>query len=307
MKRPSLLTLLLVILSCSPEITPTVSPASCKDLPCRMTTPINPTSPPTWPLTLTGPSDGEPATAVTVNGPFQSLIDASESARLVTYGQARRYMVVDGAGALTVGPLVAVTLKTGGTWQTYTSTVPLNKALAGLVANTLYNVYVYYSGGLQVQVSTDPVDDFRLYKDGDEGYIFVGYVMTDVSAVTVPAKFNGNTYTYLTATTNVGLGVNGNLVLDQGSAVVSTTVPLGCVPSYAQAATLSLQATLVGANGRFVLVSQAGNTILNIELINALNTETSPAYAPFVSAAQVNYLVPGAFDNAVLWVTSFTI
>lgn len=306
MRRPSLLTfLLLVVLSCAPEITSTGSPAQCKDLPCRMTTPINPTSPPTWPLTLTGPSDGEPATAVTVNGPFQSLIDASESARLITYGQTRRYMSVDGANNVSVGPLIAVTLKTAGVWQTYTNTVALTKALIGLANNTLYNVYVYYSAGLQIQVSLDPVDATRSFKDGDEGYVFVGYVMTDVSATTVPAQFNGTTYTYLRQTA-LGGGITGNLVLDQGSATSPAAVPLGCVPSYAHSASFIMKVVLFGANGNFVLVSAAGDQLLSVELLNAVKISVLQATSPLTSAT-VSYFGPGFTDLTSLWVSSFTI
>lgn len=301
----SVVALLLAVLSCSPEITPTVSPAFCKDLPCRMTTPINPTSPPTWPLTLTGPNDGEPATAVTVNGPFQSLIDASESARLITYGQTRRYMSVDSANNLSVGPLIAVTLKTGGVWQTYSSTVPITKALVGLVNNTLYNVFVYYSGGLQIQVSLDPVDVTRSFKDGDEGYVFVGYVLTDLVGATVPAKFDGKTYTYL-AMGGLGSGVNGNVVLDQGT--TSAFVTLNCVPSYAQAANFLFKSVLLtGTDGYFVLTSPAGNQMLVVGLTSTIAISVLQASSP-LQTNSVSYSTPNiATGSASIWVLSFSI
>jgi hypothetical protein len=214
-------------------------------------------------------------------------------------------MTVDGANNISVGPLIAVTLKTGGVWQTYTNTVALTKALIGLANNTLYNVYVYYSAGLQIQVSLDPVDATRAFKDGDEGYVFVGYVMTDVAGTTVPAQFNGTTYTYLRQTT-LGGGITGNLVLDQGSATSPTAVPLGCVPSYAQSASFIMKAVLFGANGNFVLVSAAGDQLLSIELLNATKITVVQASSPLTSAS-VSYFGPGAFDLTSLWVTSFTI
>jgi hypothetical protein len=267
-----------------------------------MTTPINPASPPTWPLTLTGPSDGEAATSSTVNGPFQSLIDASESARLITYGQTRRYMSVDNAGNLSVGPLVAVTLKVGGVWQTYTNAVPLTKALAGLVVNTLYNVYVYYSAGLQLQVSLDPVDDYRLYKDGDEGYAFVGYVMTNFAANTCPARFNGTTYTYALSQ-GTGFGLNGNLVLDQGGATATTAVLLTqCVPIYAQSATLQARSVRVGLTGSFLVLSEAGDPVAEADTSSAF-----PVLAPITTSPSVAYFVTSLGDTLTLWVTSFTI
>jgi len=272
-----------------------------------MTTPINPASPPTWPLTLTGPSDGEAATSSTVNGPFQSLIDASESARLITYGQTRRYMSVDNAGNLSVGPLVAVTLKTGGVWQTYTNAVPLTKALAGLAADTLYNVYVYYSAGLQLQVSTDPVDDYRLYKDGDEGYAFVGYVLTDNLSSTVPASFNGTTYTYFSQNA-FGGGTEGNLVLDVGVATAATSVPLTtCVPLYAQSASLIALSQLNGASGYFYILSDAGKSIAQFYLLGSGTEEYTPALAPINGNPRVYYYVPNVGDRMYIWVTSFTI
>ena len=273
-----------------------------------MTTPINPASPPTWPLTLTGPSDGEPAIASTVNGPFQSLINASESARLLTYGQTRRRMSIDGAGNLSVGPFVAVTLKTGGVWQTYTNSVPLTKALAGLAADTLYNVYVYYSAGLQLQVSTDPVDDYRLYKDGDEGYAFVGYVLTDNSAVTVPASFNGTTYTYFSLN-GTGAGLEANLVLDFGGATALTSVSMSaCVPLYAQSATLFVTTQLNGASGRFEVQSDAGKAIQEYRVTNGPVTGPSlPALAPINGNPRVYYQVPNLGDYMFIWVTSFNI
>lgn len=266
-----------------------------------MTTPINPASPPTWPLTLTGPSDGEAATSSTVNGPFQSLIDASESARLINYGQTRRYMSVDNAGNLSVGPLVAVTLKVGGVWQTYTNSVPLTKALAGLVVNTLYNVYVYYSAGLQLQVSLDPVDDYRLYKDGDEGYAFVGYVMTNFAANTVPARFNGTTYTY-TVSSSTGFGVNGNTVLDQGNSIGVVAVLLPCMPSYAQELVLQARAVRVGALGSFTILSEVGDVLSEVGPTTSFSLEV-PVYA----TPQVSYAVPAGTDTLTLWVSSFTI
>ena len=269
-----------------------------------MTTPINPASPPTWPLTLTGPSDGETATSSTVNGPFQSLIDASESARLINYGQTRRYMNIDGAGNLSVGPLVAVTLKTGGDWQTYTNSVPLTKALAGLAADTLYNVYVYYSAGLQLQVSTDPVDDYRLYKDGDEGYAFVGYVLTDNTAVTVAASCNGTTYTYFALN-----GIGGNSVLGFGGATAITSVPLtSCVPLYAQSASIFAATQLNSASGRFEIQSDAGETIQDYLVTGGPVTGSSlPALAPFNGNPRVYYQVSNLGDFMNMWVTSFTI
>jgi len=273
-----------------------------------MTTPINPASPPVWPLTLTGPSDGEAATSSTVNGPFQSLIDASESARLITYGQTRRYMTIDGAGNLSVGPLVAITLKTGGVWQTYTSAVPITKALAGLAADTFYNVYVYYSAGLQLQVSTDPVDDYRLYKDGDEGYAFVGYVLTDNTGVTVAASFNGTTYTYFSLN-GTGAGLEANLVLDFGGATAMTSVSLTqCVPLYAQSATLFAATQLNGASGRFEIQSDAGKAIQEYLITGGPVTGSSlPALAPINGNPRVYYQVPNMGDYMFIWVTSFTI
>jgi len=273
-----------------------------------MTTPINPTTPPTWPLTLTGPSDGEIATSLTVNGPFQSLINASESARLITYGQTRRYMTLDDAGNLSVGPLIAVTLKTGGVWQTYSSTVPLTKALSGLTANVLYNVYVYYSGGLQIQVSTDVVDDTRSYKDGDEGYVFVGYVLQDSFGNTVPATFDGKTYTYYSLSVSGG-GVEGNLVLDNGSSTVVTPVPLNCVPSYALSATLSATAQLTAATSYTLIASTAGKNLQTLQTWAAGNTNiaNAPVLAPFQGTARVDYFVATGADVLLIWVTSFTI
>lgn len=303
-----LLALLLAVISCSPEITSIGSPAQCKDLPCRMTIPINPTSPPTWPLTLTGPNDGEPATASTVNGPFQSLIDASESARLITYGQTRRYMSVDNASNLSVGPLIAVTLKTGGVWQTYANSVPLTKALSGLTSNVLYNVYVYYSAGLQIQVSTDVVDDTRSYKSGDEGYVFVGYVLVDSFGNTVPATFNGTTYTYYSLSVSGG-GADGNLVLDNGSSTALTPVPLNCVPAYALSATLTTTAQLAGASEYTLIASTAGKNlqILQTWAAGATSIQLATTQAPFQGTARVDYVVASGTDVLTIWVTSFTI
>lgn len=272
-----------------------------------MTTPINPTTPPTWPLTLTGPSDGEIATAVTVNGPFQSLIDASESARLITYGQTRRYMTLDNAGNLSVGPLIAVTLKTGGVWQTYSSTVPLTKALSGLASNVLYNVYVYYSGGLQIQVSVDVVDDTRSYKDGDEGYVFVGYVLVDSFGNTVPATFNGTTYNYYSLSVSGG-GADGNLVLDNGSSTVLTAVPLNCVPAYALSATLTSTAQLTGASEYTVLATAGKNLqILQTWAAGATSIQLATTMASFQGTASLDYVVLSGTDVLTVWVTSFTI
>lgn len=303
-----LLALLLLALSCSPEIA-TISPAPCKDLPCGMTTPLNPTTPPTWPLTLTGPSDGEVATSATVNGPFLSLINASESARLITYGQTRRYMTLDNAGNLSVGPLIAVTLKTAGVWQTYTSAVPITKTLSGLASNVLYNVYVYYSAGLQIQVSTDVVDNTRSYKDGDEGYIFVGYVLVDSFGNTVPATFNGTTYTYYSLSVSGG-GVDGNLVLDSGNATTLTPVPLNCVPSYALSATLTTTAQLaIGTLDYTIIASTAGKNlqVLQTWAAGANSIQNAMTMAPFQGIARVDYAVATAADTLLIWVTSFTI
>lgn len=305
-----LLVLLLAVISCSPEIASIGSPAQCKDLPCGMTTPINPTTPPTWPLTLTGPSDGEVATSSTVNGPFLSLINASESARLITYGQTRRYMTLDNAGNLSVGPLIAVTLKTGGVWQTYSSSVPITKALSGLTANILYNVYVYYSAGLQIQVGLDPVDSTRSYKDGDEGYVFVGYVLVDSFGNTVPATFNGTTYTYYSLSVSGG-GVDGNLVLDGGSATgVTVSVPLTpCVPPYALSATLYAVGQLAGVGSSFVVGSDAGKNILAMQIAGLVGPSqlALSALAPFQNNPRVEYTVGTGADVLYLYVTSFTI
>ena len=89
-----------------------------------MPTNIVPNAIPSIVTTLPAPNDGEIANSASLTQFVTPLTDDSEAFRLLTYGGGvRRKVTVASNTSMSVYPLGAVVLQTGGVWKVYAHTV----------------------------------------------------------------------------------------------------------------------------------------------------------------------------------------
>jgi hypothetical protein len=118
-----------------------------------MPTNIVPNAIPSIVTTLPAPNDGEIANSASLTQFVTPLTDDSEAFRLLTYGGGmRRKVTVASNTSMSVYPLGAVVLQTGGVWKAYAHTVtsalnPTTMAGGVLAASTRYWVYAYNNAG----------------------------------------------------------------------------------------------------------------------------------------------------------------
>ncbi len=106
---------------------------------------------------------------------------------------------------------------------------------------------------LALQVSTDPVDDAFFYKDADQQYGFIGFIVTDNSGNVCPMRGNNGSFTYLSLTS---AGSGGNNVLTAGNSTsVASVFLLNCVPAGAREANIQIETSISGATGSFEFFS----------------------------------------------------
>lgn len=271
-----------------------------------MTTALNPSSPPTFEPAQTGPSDGEPAVASTVNVPMLGLVNCCEAARLASYGNWRRRFTINASGDCTVRPMGAVLLKSGGSWYEIESQTDLTETFAGLVASTIYNVYVYDTGGgtLGLQASVDAPDAGLFYKTADEQYGWIGVFCTDSAGTVQPMTASDGSYSYLSQSAVSG----GNLVLSAGNATVNTNVSLAaCVPSYARSALIQYQTNTAGATGLFEYLSSVSK-YLAFDYVSGgpIGGPYGQFTAPLDGSSPLfKYKVNAAGDSTSCWVVGF--
>lgn len=247
------LSLLLVTLSCDDPAGPRI--------PSGMPTTITAASPSPIVSSLTGPADGELATAATVNVPFQDLQNDAEAFRALTYGGGFHVSVTATSNTvMTIAPLGAVVVKVAGVWNvlphTLASTIdPLALAGGAFAASTRYYVYAaIVAGVITFSVSTTAPDAGHRYKTGDEQYQFITTFVTSSTNNLTRYIQNGQKYLYTAPTDALTL-------LTAGNAVVSTAVPFTVgVPSGSSFVTLRVDFVAGIANDFVGIFGVSGQT-----------------------------------------------
>jgi hypothetical protein len=225
-----------------------------------MPTNIVPNAIPRIVTTLPAPNDGEIANSASLTQFVTPLVDDVEAYRLLLYGggMRRRVLGLDST-TMTIYPLGAVLLQTGGTWKAYAHTVstavnPTTLAGGALVASTRYWVYAYdNAGALAFTASTTGPDAGLRYMTGNTAYFLVTTFWTNAAASLVPYSQAGDTYTY----TDAPLGA-GTRLLNGGLANVDTDVPLVGGPIPSQASRADLLIAMVAAAGQYRAFVKAG-------------------------------------------------
>lgn len=262
-------------------------------LPSSMPTAITPVTPPPIVLGLTGPADGDLATAATVNGPFQDLQNDVEAFRLLTYGGGFKVsLVATSDTVMTIQPLGAIVVQTGGIWKAIEHSVattidPLALAGGAFAASTRYYVYAsIVAGVLTFSVSTTAPDAGRRYKTGDVQYQFITTFCTTAFSVLIPYSQVDSTYLYAGA-------IDG--LLTAGNATVSTNVPLNyLIPSGARIAKVVADTNITAAGRVARLIAPTiGGTVATI-IDNGVTANQTQADLPLTYGASFNYLVSDA-------------
>lgn len=172
-----------------------------------MPTVINPASPATMPTTYSGPADGDPATAASVNNVFQPVANGLEVARLALQGQramGRSYYCVNG-DTVGVRALGVLYVTSGGVWRALPSAVNTSfsasaKFGGALGPNARYYVYAgVVAGVLDFLVSADAPDPSLTFRNGSTEWAFVGTLYTDENNNVVPFRCGNGFYRYLDA------------------------------------------------------------------------------------------------------------
>jgi hypothetical protein len=212
-----------------------------------MASPIVPNAIPTILTTLPAPNDGDLANSASLTQFVTPLVDDVEAFRLLTYGGGMRRKVIGTDNTtMTIKPIGAVVIQTGGVWKAYAHTVtttvnPTTMAGGALAASTRYWVYAYdNAGALAFTVSTTAPDAGLRYMTGNTAYFYVSMFCT--TGVANLMQYAQTDEEYVLAAANV---------LTNGNAVVNTPIPISsCVP--AQATRLRYRATInTSAAGRY--------------------------------------------------------
>jgi hypothetical protein len=189
-----------------------------------MASPIVPNAIPSIVTTLPAPNDGDLANSTSLTQFVTPLVDDVEAYRLLTYGGGmRRRVVGQNSTTMTIYPLGAVVLRTGGTWKAYAHTVstsvnPTNLAGGALAASTRYWIYAYDNAGALdfTAVTTGPDANFR-YMTGNTAYFFVSTFDTDPGGFLVAYSQTDLKFSVSTS----------QPILNAGSSLVTVAIPLG--------------------------------------------------------------------------------
>lgn len=267
MKFPILTLILSALLTtsgaCSPVPDPTLR---------GMPTLLVPAAPPRFPSQLTTPADGDPATAASVNGAFQALIDGEDAARLASVGRRLRSFSVDGT-TVTVLPVGGFSTTIAGSWHAgrhnVATAVNAATALGGpLAATTRYHLYAYISGGtVSFVVATDAPDAGLLFRASSTDFLWVATFITDTNGLIVPQTQVDGRVRYLARKAGDGLGLISVTV----NAGASSIPPSVAWPSFATV-------LRVRASGR---IDSAGGTIQGaVTLYAGLPAVAAAGYSP---------------------------
>jgi len=269
----------------------------------------------------TGPADGDLASAASVNGAFQTLMNGSDAARRLLFGTKLkpRYKVEPGTlgpanPKITVDPLGAVLVTDGtGQWTVAThltsTTVDILTAwgLGALPVKTRLYLYAkLHADGVSVDwnVDTTGPDGLLAYKNGSTDYAFVGTFLTDAGVANqiLPCYSYGSMHKLSAAAENATVKI-----LAAGAAQVDTAVTLNpagignLVPSWARLVWLAIDATAAGAHSLLITSSATSPYGYTLDF-NAAGRRN--AIIPIVSEdnQNIHYQWTGAGDTADIYV-----
>ncbi len=165
---------------------------------------------------ITGPTDGDPLLAASVNNAFIPLADRSVTAWAGIRGTRAAYhqfVCDDGVTYYWSGMAAArSTTRAFGEVQIGDTIVSLGLTLA---ANSLYYIYARDVGGVwDIVGHTTAPDPYRRYMNGNEDYIFLSYFATDSGANPIPWTQWDTYYSF----------TNPQILLTLGSMGVYTTI-----------------------------------------------------------------------------------
>ena len=184
---------------------------------------------------VTGPADGDPLVAASVNGAFQPLADRSLQCFEGIKGSRASYGQVvcdDGATLYWSGFQAArTTTRAYGSVQIATTIGALG--LGALAANTLYYIYAIAAPPVWNLVgNTTAPDPTRRYMNGNEDLVFVSYFATDAGALVIPWTQWDTYYSFN----------EQRIVLTAGSSAAFTAIPLtDLVPSWVELVTMNVR------------------------------------------------------------------
>ena len=161
----------------------TVSGDGSAPVPSCMPTTLSPASPPTFPATLSGPSDTAACNAASVNTPFTDALSGIEAARLMLYNglSKKPYLrCLDGETVVMAGvPAMAVTVS--GVWTVKGPIAAQSFVVADLegggafVDDTFYYMYLKLVAGTVTRViSTTAPDVYNAYRASNTDQAYVG-------------------------------------------------------------------------------------------------------------------------------------
>lgn len=198
-------------------------------MPTNLVPPAIPTFSPASGM-VTGPADGDPLVAASVNGAFQPLADRSLQCFEGIKGSRASYGQVvcdDGATLYWSGFQAArTTTRAYGSVQIATTIGALG--LGALAANTLYYIYAQAAPPVWNLVgNTTAPDPTRRYMNGNEDLVFVSYFATDSGATVVPWSQWDTEYNF----------TSPPLLLSLGNAAAYTTISTATLmPSWVELA-----------------------------------------------------------------------
>ena len=189
---------------------------------------LTPSANPRYPSSLIAPLNGENLDASQEQVLDQALLDGTAAARIAAYGSvgSRRASCSDNATIVVRAP-GSVVLKDGsGAWRVEQRLTDFPAYTpAAIIASTGYYLYLQDdgAGALEVIHSTNAPDAALAYENGAQLRAFIGYFSTDAANNILNFETTGYSTT-IQERPALGGGVSGNLMLDQGAAIVNTAV-----------------------------------------------------------------------------------
>lgn len=227
---------------------------------------------------ITIPSDGDSATANSVNVSSKALFDM-QSYLLQTYGQQQQstspIKIAKSGGGMTIYPIPLIIMTEAGVWKSYFKTTSTSAGAAKIegggafAASTWYYLYAYSNAGsLDFQYSLTPPDSYNLYKnDGTFGFKFLASIWVDSLGQLANLTKYGNIATF---TPNVVSLPGSGTATTTETAILLTSV----IPPYKTTPTLiKLQVRVTGTTGimnTIYIKSTAGSTGIPFSLGTSL-------------------------------------
>ncbi len=256
---------------------------------------------------LTGPADGDPLLATSVNEPFAQLADRTTLAFTGLYGVYGSRLVAscnDGANIL-LNNQAAVRSSTGVLTGNLGSPISIAGVLGSApVADTWYYLYGQDLVGILTPViSTDPPEATLKYRTGNADQVFITMFYTNGTADVYPFVHYEGSYQYLTEINSLSAGVSG----------VFVPVALAEVPPFAVIATIKFLVTTTGTttelNYSYPLGLAATRAIFTDPSPDGV--KTSSVYlvdnVPIDGQNGFDYRIALGSGSAYAWLTGFMI